>query len=153
MTTTTPIKKIANHGVAWEQAFGYAQAVRVKDTIYVSGQLSHDADGKLVAPAVLDAGGRPVDFTQMEGQIRQTYVNAKKLLAEFGATLDDVVEETLFVLDVPSAFAAGSKIRKEMYGTDTPPVASNLIGVSALAFPEQIVEITFRAVVDVAAAP
>lgn len=36
-----------------------------------------------------------------------------------------------------------------MYGTDTPPVASNLIGVSALAFPEQIVEITFRAVVDV----
>lgn len=36
-----------------------------------------------------------------------------------------------------------------MYGTDTPPVASNLIGVSALAFPEQIVEITFRAIVDV----
>ncbi len=36
-----------------------------------------------------------------------------------------------------------------MYGTDTPPVASNLIGVSALAFPEQIVEITFRAVIDV----
>ncbi len=48
----------------------------------------------------------------MEAQIRQTYVNAKKLLAEFGATLDDVVEETLFVLDVPSAFAAGSKVRK-----------------------------------------
>jgi len=35
-----------------------------------------------------------------------------------------------------------------MYGTDTPSVASNLIGVSALAFPEQIVEMTFRAVLD-----
>lgn len=141
-------KKIANHGVAWEGAFGYVQAVQVKDTIYVSGQLSHDADGKLIAPAELDANGRPADFSQMEAQIRQTYVNAKKLLAEYGATLDDVVEETLYVLDVLSAFAAGSKVRKEMYGTDMPQCASNLIGVSALAFPEQIVEITFRAVID-----
>ena len=149
----TNTKKIANLGVAWEQAFGYAQAVQVKDTIYISGQLSHDGDGKLVAPAVLDDKGRPVDFTQMEEQIRQTYVIAKKLLAEFGATLEDVVEETLFVLDIPTAFAAGSKVRKEMYGTNTPPVASNLIGVSALAFPEQIVEITFRAVVDVPTIP
>ena len=145
MTTT---KTIANLGVAWEQTFGYAQAVQVKDTIYISGQLSHDGDGKMVAPATLDAQGRPVDFEPMEAQIRQSYVNAKKLLSEFGATLDDVVEETLFVLDVASAFAAGSKVRKEMYGTDTPSVASNLIGVSGLAFPEQIVEITFRAVLD-----
>jgi len=145
MTTT---KTIANLGVAWEQTFGYAQAIQVKDTIYISGQLSHDGDGKMVAPATLDAQGRPVDFEPMEAQIRQSYVNAKKLLSEFGATLDDVVEETLFVLDVASAFAAGSKVRKEMYGTDTPSVASNLIGVSALAFPEQIVEITFRAVLD-----
>lgn len=145
MTTT---KTIANLGVAWEQTFGYAQAVQVKDTIYISGQLSQDGDGKMVAPATLDAQGRPVDFEPMEAQIRQSYVNAKKLLSEFGATLDDVVEETLFVLDVASAFAAGSKVRKEIYGTDTPSVASNLIGVSALAFPEQIVEITFRAVLD-----
>lgn len=148
MTNIHSRKKIANHGVGWEKAFGYVQAVQVKDTIYISGQLSHAGDGKLVAPAELGANGRPADFSQMEEQIRQTYVNAKELLAEYGATLDDVVEETLFVLDVPSAFAAGSKVRKEMYGTDVPQCASNLIGVSALAFPEQIVEITFRAVVD-----
>jgi enamine deaminase RidA (YjgF/YER057c/UK114 family) len=148
MTKNNSARKVANLGVAWERAFGYVQAVQVKDTLYISGQLSHDGDGKLVAPAELDGHGRPADFLQMEEQIRQTYVNAKKLLAEYGATLDDVVEETLFVLDVPSAFAAGSKVRKEMYGTDVPQCASNLIGVSALAFPEQIVEITFRAVID-----
>lgn len=152
MTMTNSSKKIANHGVAWEGAFGYVQALQVKDTVYISGQLSHDGQGKLVAPAALDDKGRPVDFTQMEAQIRQTYVNAQKLLAEFGATLDDVVEETLFVLDVPSAFVAGSKVRTEMYATDMPAVASNLIGVTALAFPEQIVEITFRAVLDIQAA-
>ncbi len=148
MTNINSRKKIANLGVAWERAFGYVQAVQVKDTIYMSGQLSHDGDGKLIAPADLDANGRPVDFSQMEAQIRQTYLNAKTLLAEYGATLDDVVEETLFVLDVPSAFSAGAKVRKEMYGTDIPQCASNLIGVTELAFPEQIVEITFRAVID-----
>ncbi|MCR6727478.1 Rid family hydrolase [Agrobacterium fabrum] len=148
MTNTQSAKKAANLGVAWERAFGYVQAVQVKDTIYISGQLSHDDDGKLIAPAALNADGRPADFSQMEAQIRQTYVNAKTLLAEYGVTLDDVVEETLFVLDVPSAFAAGSKVRKEMYGMDIPQVASNLIGVTALAFPEQIVEITLRAVID-----
>jgi enamine deaminase RidA (YjgF/YER057c/UK114 family) len=149
--TNSIIKKAANHGVAWERAFGYVQALKVKDTIYISGQLSHDGEGKLVSPAKLGSDGKPADFSQMEEQIRQTYVNAKKLLSEYGATLDDVVEETLFVLDIPSAFSAASKVRKEVYGTDVPQCASNLIGVTALAFPEQIVEITFRAVVDCSA--
>lgn len=141
-------KKVANLGVAWEGQFGYVQAVQVKDTIYVSGQLSHDERGELVAPAPLDEQGRPLGFEQMEDQIRQTYRNAVSLLAEFGATLDDVVEETLYVLHVDAAFVAGAKVRKEVYGASQPSCASNLIGVSRLAFPAQLVEITFRAVLD-----
>ena len=141
-------KKIVNFGVAWEGLFGYVQGVQVKDTIYLSGQLSHDKDGALVAPAALTEEGKPISFDQMEAQIRQTYRNATELLAEFGATLDDVVEETLYVLDVDSAFVAGGKVRKEVYGTQQPRCASNIIGVSRLAFPAQLVEITFRAVID-----
>jgi len=141
-------KKIVNFGVAWEGLFGYVQGVQVKDTIYLSGQLSHDKDGALIAPAALNEEGKPVSFDQMEAQIRQTYRNAVALLAEFGATLDDVVEETLYVLDVDAAFVAGGKVRKEVYGTQQPQCASNIIGISRLAFPAQLVEITFRAVVD-----
>ncbi|KQY13628.1 hypothetical protein ASE23_27665 [Rhizobium sp. Root73] len=148
MRSLKATKKIANFEVPWEAAFGYAQAVHVKDTVYLSGQLSHDGQGNLVAPATLNEAGKPVDFSTMEQQIRQTYLNAIALLARFGATLDDVVEETLFVMDVPAAFVAAGKVRKEMYGTPMPQVASNLIGVSGLAFPEQLVEITFRAVLD-----
>ena len=96
----------------------YVQAVKVKDTIYISGQLSHDGDGALVAPAELDASGKPVDFSDMEAQLHQTYVNAIELLARYGATLDDVVEETLYVLDVDAAFTAGAKVRKAMYGCE-----------------------------------
>ncbi|RZT11238.1 Enamine deaminase RidA, house cleaning of reactive enamine intermediates, YjgF/YER057c/UK114 family [Duganella sp. CF402] len=139
-------KKTANLGVAWEGIYGYTQAVKVKDTIYISGQLSHDQQGNLVAPAVLGADGKPRDFDTMAAQMRQTYVNAIELLAQFGATLDNVVEETLFVLDVDAAFKVAGVVRKEMYASAQPAIASNLIGVSRLAFPEQLIEIAFRAV-------
>lgn len=145
--TTVLEKKTASLGVAWESIYGYSQAVKVKDTIYISGQLSHDRSGSLVAPAELDATGKPHDFDNMAEQMRQAYRNAITLLAEFGATLDNVVEETLFVLDVDAAFKVAGAVRKELYGAKQPAVASNLIGVSRLAFPNQLIEITFRAVV------
>ena len=148
MTNTTAAtgKKAAYFGVPWEDAYGYAQAIKVGDTIYVSGQLSHDDKGIMIAPAALDESGKPADFSTMEEQMRVTYTNAAKLLARFGATLDHVVEETLYVLDVDAAFAVAGKVRKEAYATARPQCASNLIGVARLAFPEQLVEIVFKAV-------
>jgi enamine deaminase RidA (YjgF/YER057c/UK114 family) len=97
--------------VPWEDDYGYPQAVKIGDTICVSGQLSHDDEGNVIAPAMLDAGGKPTDFSTMEEQMRAAYENATKILARFGATLDDIVEETLFVLDVDSAFAAIAPMR------------------------------------------
>jgi len=139
-------KKTEYWGVPWEEAYGYPQAVQVGNDIYVSGQLSHDASGNLVAPAPLDATGRPGDFSAMEAQMRVTYDNIAELLARFGATLDNVVEETLYVLDVDAAFAVAGKVRKEAYGTGRPQCASNLIGVSRLAMPAQLIEIACKAV-------
>ncbi|SDP22936.1 Enamine deaminase RidA, house cleaning of reactive enamine intermediates, YjgF/YER057c/UK114 family [Ralstonia sp. 25mfcol4.1] len=139
-------KKTAYWGVPWEDAYGYAQAVQVGEDIYVSGQLSHDSNGQLVAPAALDEAGKPRDFSTMEAQMRATYENIATLLGKFGATLDNVVEETLYVLDVDAAFAAAGKVRKAAYGTERPQCASNLIGVSRLAMPPQLIEIACKAV-------
>ncbi|OZI42610.1 hypothetical protein CEK29_12775 [Bordetella genomosp. 5] len=145
--TAHPIsKQTAYLNVPWEDAYGYAQAVRVGNEIYVSGQLSHDDSGNLVAPAALDGRGAPEDFSAMEAQMRQTYVNLSKVLAQFGATLDNVVEETVYVLDVDAAFAAAGKVRKEAYGTQRPQCASNLIGVSRLAMPAQLIEVACKAI-------
>jgi enamine deaminase RidA (YjgF/YER057c/UK114 family) len=141
-------KEAAYFGVPWEDTYGYAQAIKVGDAIYVSGQLSHDDKGKLVAPAALDESGKAAEFSMMERQMRTTYANAVELLARLGATLDNVVEETLYVLDVDAAFAAAGKVRKEVYGTARPQCASNVIGVTRLAFPEQLIEITFKAVLS-----
>ncbi|MBZ7927711.1 RidA family protein [Ensifer adhaerens] len=133
-------------GVPWEDTYGFPQAIKVGDTIYVSGQASHDQEGNFVAPAALDENRKPVDFSTMEQQMRTAYSNAATLLARYGATLDNVVEETLYVLDVDSAFAVAGKVRREAYATERPLCASHLIGVSRLAMPEGLIEITFRAV-------
>ncbi len=136
-------KQTLNFGVPWETAFGYVQAVKVDRWLYVSGQLSHDENGRLVAPAPLDAAGKVADFSNMEAQIRQAYANMAKVLAHFAASPSDIVEEVLYVLDVDAAFAAAGPVRKHFYGEDLPAVACTMLGTTRLAFPAQLVEIKF----------
>ncbi|RCV50137.1 RidA family protein [Marinitenerispora sediminis] len=136
--------QVEKFGVSWEGVYGYVQAIRRGDTIYLSGQLAHDGE-RLVAPAPVDAEGRVTDFGNMGEQMRQTYANAAELLKRFGASLDDVVEETVYTLDIDAAFAAAGPVRKEAYGRPDPQVTSTLLAVSRLAFPEQLVEVSFTA--------
>ncbi len=83
----------------------------------------------------------------MGEQMRVSYDNIAKLLALYGATMQDVVEETLYVLDMDAAFAVVGKVRKAAYGTERPEAASNIIGVSRLAQRPQLIEIVCRAVI------
>lgn len=136
--------RVENFGVPWEGSYGYVQAIRRGDTIYLAGQLAHDGS-ELVAPAPVDENNKVTDFSNMEAQMRRAYVNAAELLRRFGASLDDVVEEVLYVLDVDAAFAVAGSVRKAAYGREDPQVASNLIGVTRLAFPQQLIEISFHA--------
>jgi enamine deaminase RidA (YjgF/YER057c/UK114 family) len=81
MTNTTAAngKEAAYHGVPAEDDYGYAQAIKVGNMIYVSGQLSHDDTGVMIAPAALDKTGKPADFSTMAEQMRVTYANAAKI--------------------------------------------------------------------------
>lgn len=138
-------KEVKGLGMPWEDQYGYAQAVKVDDTIYVSGQLSHDDEGNIVAGASLDDTGTIRDHSNLEAQMRQTYRNAKKILGAFGATLDDVVEEVIYVTDMDKAFAAAGPVRKEAYGSKRPAVASTILVTPRLALPAQLIEIKFIA--------
>jgi enamine deaminase RidA (YjgF/YER057c/UK114 family) len=138
----------AYFGVPWENAYGYAQAVKAGGVIYVSGQLSHDESGNLVGPATVDEAGRVIDSSNMKLQMQTTYDNARRLLAKFGATLSDVVEEVIYVTDFEAAFAVAGEVRKIAYGTDMPLCASTIVGTTRLAFPQQLVEISFTVVVQ-----
>ncbi|HEY9385828.1 MAG TPA: RidA family protein [Nitrososphaeraceae archaeon] len=121
-------KETRNLGMTWEKEYGYAQAVKVGDTIYVSGQVSHDDAGNIV--------GR----RDMEVQMRQAYANIQKLLAKYGATIENIVDEILFVTDMDAAFAAAVKCRQEVF-SGTPVIASTIVQIQRLAFPDLMIEI------------
>jgi enamine deaminase RidA (YjgF/YER057c/UK114 family) len=136
----TPDRHTENFGVPWEESYGYVQAIKHGDTIYLSGQLAHNAVD-LVAPAPLDEDGKVTDYGNMGEQMQQAYRNAETLLRRFGASLADVVEEVLYVLDIDAAFQVAGPVRKAAYGREDPQVASTLVGTPRLAFPEQLIEI------------
>ncbi|GAA3850895.1 RidA family protein [Streptomyces sedi] len=137
-------ERVESWGVPWEEGHGYVQAVRRGDTIYLSGQVSHDGE-TLVAPAPLDDSGRVTDTANTGEQLRQVYANAAELLGRFGASLDDVVEEVIYAVDLDQIHASGGPVRKAAYGRPDPRVASTVIGASRLAFPELLVEVRFVA--------
>lgn len=148
MSASQPFnEKTAYWGVPWEESYGYPQARRVGNEIYISGQFNHDEQGNLVAPAPLDDNGKPSDFSGMGEQMRVSYDNISKLLALYGATLQDVVEETLYVLDMDAAFAVVGPVRKAGFASERPQCASNIIGVSRLAQRSQLIEIVCKAVI------
>lgn len=115
-------------GMPWEKNYGYAQAVKVGDTIYLSGQVGHDDQGNILGPG------------NIEVQMHQAYLNIKKILAEYGATMENVVDEILFVTDMDAAFAAVPKARKPHFLANT-VVASTIVQIQRLAFPELMIEI------------
>jgi 2-iminobutanoate/2-iminopropanoate deaminase len=121
-------KETKSLGMPWEKEYGYAQAVKVGDTIYLSGQVSHDDRGNIVG------------LRDMEAQMRQAYTNIQKVLAQYGATMENIVDETLFVTDMDTAFAAAVKCRHEVF-SGTPVVASTIVQIQRLAFPELLIEI------------
>ena len=123
-------KEAKSFGMPWEKEYGYSQAVKVDNTIYLSGQVSHDDKGDIV--------GRG----DMETQMRQAYKNIKKVLAQYGATMDNVVDEVLFVTDMDAAFAARVKCKQEVFsGNNNPVLTSTIVQIQRLAFPELMVEI------------
>ena len=121
-------KEAKSLNMSWEKEYGYSQAVKVGDTIYLSGQISHDETGEIVGVGDLEA------------QIRQAYVNIKKLLTEYGATMENIVDETWFVTDIESADATGGKLRKEIY-SGSPVAALTVVQIQRLAFAELLIEI------------
>ena len=121
-------KESKSLGMPWEKEYGYSQAVKVGDTIYISGQVSHDDEGKIV--------GRG----DMEIQMRQAYANIQNMLEQYGATMDNVIDEVLFVTDMITAFAAAVKCRQEVF-SGKPVVASTIVQIQRLAFPDLMIEI------------
>jgi 2-iminobutanoate/2-iminopropanoate deaminase len=110
----------------------YSDAVRARDTIYVSGQASLDARGHLVGAGDVVA------------QTRQVLENMKTTLRAAGATLDDVVKVTVYLANRDDRVRV-NEVRKEYFKDNRP--ASTLIEIKRFAIDGMLIEIEAIAVV------
>lgn len=129
----SPSKDVRRTGAASEAMYGFAQAVRVGDTIYLSGQTASTDDGT-------DGVG------DMVRQMTVAYEAIADLLRSYDTDMSAVVDETVFVTDMRAGAAAAVEVRRSVYGPEF-DVASTLIGVQALGGPDLLVEIKCTAVV------
>jgi reactive intermediate/imine deaminase len=102
------------------------------ETLFVSGHVSQDADGKTVAKG------------DMRGQTRQCLINIRDVLTAAGGTMDDIAKVTVFVTDV-SKIKEIHEARSEFFKRPYP--ASTLVGVARLINPDWLIEIEAVAII------
>src|SRR3972149_3935728 len=88
---------------AYEPVIGFSRAVRVGDTVYVSGTVGYGADGKVVGPNVVYA------------QAKQPIRNIEAALKEAGAGLEDVVRTRIYVIDI-DRWEEEARAHREAFG-------------------------------------
>lgn len=115
-----------NPGWEWAKKFNVALGVKVGNTIYISGQGPISPQGEIVGK------------NDMKAQSRQTFENIKAILAEGGATMNDVVKITVFLTDL-SKYPEFAAARAEAFPDKVP--ASSAVATPALVLPDMMVEI------------
>ena len=112
---------------------GYSHAVRSGNTLYISGQVAQDANGKLVGPGDIKVQGE------------QVYANLRAIVESCGGTMDNIVKLTTYATNL--AFRpALAEIRNGCFLKDAP--ASTFVVISSLAEPGYLVEVEAIAVLD-----
>lgn len=109
-----------------EKAYGYSHAVKIGNSIKVSGAVSMDNEGN------------PTAIGDIEQQMKNCYADLEKILKHFGCTFDDVVKEDIFTTDMAQMLEK-SAYRAEIYKKGFP--TGSWLEVKGLALPEFMVEI------------
>jgi enamine deaminase RidA (YjgF/YER057c/UK114 family) len=106
-----------------------AQGVLVNNVLYLSGQVGMDQDGK--------------SGDDIASQTAIAYENLKTVLAEFGAGMDNIVDETFFVTDINELMTHAEGVygaRTQAYG-GLPEVSQTVVQIVSLVQPEFKIEI------------
>ncbi|HVB78036.1 MAG TPA: Rid family hydrolase [Candidatus Nitrosotalea sp.] len=129
-------KRYLNPDGIWKPAI-YTQVITTRGgtTVHIAGQTAYDENGQVVAPGDLAA------------QIDKALSNVQVALRAAGADWTDVVKMVSYVVDYePSHRALLAEVRNRYF--TSPPPATTLIGVQALAMPGLMYEVDVTAVIE-----
>ena len=116
----------------YEEVIGFSRAVRVGDTVYVSGTVAWGEDGRFVGEGDVYA------------QAKQALRNIEKALQQAGASLSDVVRTRIYLTDI-DRWEEAARAHAEAFAAVKP--AATMVEVSRLADALMLVEIEAVAVV------
>jgi len=118
-------------GSKWEDIVGYSRAVKVGNTIEVTGTVASGENGRVV--------GKDDPYIQT----KYIYQKIEKVLQQAGATMKDVVRVRMFVTDI-SQWQEYGKAHSEFFKDIKP--CNTMVEVSALIEPDYMIEIEATAI-------
>ena len=113
-----------------EKEYGYSHAVKIGDDLKISGAVSMNDSGIIVAPG------------NMEQQMKNCYSDLGKILQHYGYTYDDVVAENIYTTNMAD-FIKVSGYRNSIYKNQFP--TGTWLEVKGLAVQGQLIEIDMEA--------
>ena len=113
-----------------EKDYGYSHAVKIGDDLKISGAVSMNDSGIIVAPG------------NMEQQMKNCYSDLEKILQHYGYTFDDVVAENVYTTNMAD-FIKVSGFRNSIYKKQFP--TGTWLEVKGLAVTGQLIEIDMEA--------
>lgn len=116
----------------WPERYTFVPALRVGDTLYISGTMGTNDEGIITAPG------------DIEEQTRQIYRKFDRLLQSAGGTCRDIVSTTDFFTTTEN-FSSTARVRREFFGNVFP--ASTGVLVAGLLRKDALIEISAIAVI------
>jgi enamine deaminase RidA (YjgF/YER057c/UK114 family) len=120
-------------GAKWEEIVGYSRAVKIGNTIEVTGTVAVDDNNNLV--------GADNAYEQTKFIIQKI----EKVLQKAGASLKDVIRTRMFVTDI-SRWEEYGKAHGKFFHSIKP--CTSMIEVKGLIAPEYLIEIEATAIIE-----
>ena len=130
-------KKFVNPpGVKPLGMYTHATVAKGGSIVFISGQVAVDSQGKVVGAGDIQA------------QAVQVFENLKLALGGVGATFEDVIKFTIFIVGLTQERRKAVMDVRGRYISHKNPPAATMIGIDQLVEPELLVEIEAVAAID-----